>query len=277
MNVIFWSAFPGVSGVSSSMLSIALCTAAEYRIRCSVSQLHFGANGLLQPLIVTNEESAQFFENTGIGALIRATKGGAASTETVESCSFSFIEKKLNVFTKAKAVDEHIYENDLLSSIDKVFESLNGTFKVNFIDVPAGVNAYSKAAIKHADYVVICLPQSEWMINEFFDKFALPKEKVFYLFGNYDPLQYINVNNFSWKHKKEITRGRCAAIPHCTDFANHLNKSRAIAFFTQNLAAKPKDANFQYMRETKRATNSILRMCGVLKGGGNLNDAEFDN
>lgn len=265
MNVVFWSPVPGLAKVSSSMLSIALCTATEYRVMCSISQLHFGKNGLIQPILVSGSDTDLYFENTGIGALIRAAKGGTVSPEMVENCSVSFLEKKLNVFTASNYSDERIYRGDLLQAIEPMFEAMKETFKINFIDVPAGINAYSKAAIKHADFVAVCLPQTQWVIDKFWSDFEMPKDKTFYVFGDCDPAEFINAKNFAWRNRKLVNSKYCLNVPHCTDFANAINRGKAISFVMQNLHCKLSDSNYVYMKDVKASTKSILKACKVLR------------
>lgn len=265
MNVVFWSPVPGLAKVSSSMLSIALCAAAEYRVKCSISQLHFGTNGLIQPILVGGADDNQYFENTGIGALIRAAKGGAVSPETVENCSVSFLEKKFNVFTASNYSDERIYRGDLLQAVEPMFDAMKETFKVNFIDVPAGINAYSKAAIKHADFVAVCLPQTQWVIDKFLTDFEMPKNKTFYVFGDCDPVACVNTKNFAWRNHKTVLSKYCLSVPHCTDFANAINRGKAISFMMQNLKCKPSDANYTYIKDVKVTTRNILKACNALR------------
>lgn len=267
MNIVFWSPFAGVSKVSCDLMAVALSTAIHHKVVCSVMQMQFNNNGLMNCMFQESDSKAvTYFENTGIDALVRAVNSGGVNKEVVEDCSFSFVERRLNVFTKTAAIDKHTYKSDLLQSMEDMFDALNDTFKINYIDVPAGVNECSEKALKLADVVIVCLPQSEWMIKDYLNRFSFGDKKVFHLFGDYDSKQYVNTTNVVWKNYKQFSKKYVGVVPHCYGYANDCNRGRAIAYFAQNEKAKKSDPNYEFISEVNETTKKILKICGLNKG-----------
>lgn len=265
MNVVFWSPFAGSAGVSSTMVAIALSTAMHHRTTCSIMQLQFKDNGLLNTIFQTVDRTEiTYFENTGVDSLVRVANSGSITKDDVLNSSFSFIEKRLNVFSKTASVDEHMYMSDLLKAMEGMFEALNDTFKVNYIDVPAGNNECARQAIELADAVVVCLPQSTWQLDSFFEQYKL--SKAFYVLGNYDEKQYLSYTNVLWKYRANMSASKSGVIPHCSGFADECNRSRVISYYAHNDECKSKDPNFQFISEVNKTTEKLLKVCGVNGG-----------
>lgn len=265
MNVVFWSPFAGSSGVSSTMMAIALSTAIHHRTTCSIMQLQFNDNGLLNTIFQTvDRNEITYFENTGVDSLIRAANSGSISKDDVLNSSFSFIEKRLNVFSKTGGIDKRMYESDMLKAMEGVFTALNDTFKINYIDVPAGDNECAKQAMTLADLVVVCLPQSEWRVNAFFERYKL--KNAFYILGNYDAKQYYNYTNILWKYRASVGISKSGVVPHCSSFADECNRSRIISYYATNDKCTSKDPNFQFISEVNKTTGKLLKACGMNGG-----------
>lgn len=264
MNVVFWSCVPGMASVSSSLLATALSTAVSQHFRCSITQLQLKNNGLLPAVIIPSDSSgAAHFENVGIDALIRVARGGICHPEDVEGTAFSFIGKKLNVITESRQRKEGVYQNDLLPQLPQIFNLLNVAFRLNFIDVPAGVNVYSRQALELADIIVVCLPQTKWVVDYFFENYQFNKNKMFFLFGNYDSAQSVNVKNVMRHHPRIMTGKACSFIPHSTDYANAMNNSKTISFFMQNAKCNSNDSNYGFIKGCEDTAGKIIKMCGM--------------
>lgn len=266
MNVVFWSWFPGAACVSSSALALALSTAIDHKVTCSLMQLHFQNNGLFNYIIPpADSKEISYFENTGVDSLIRTTRGNAVTNEDIVNCSFSFAEQRLNVFTATSMKDEIVYRNGFIDASENLFNALNGAFKVNYIDAPAGINDYSKVALQLADIIVICIPQTTWSINYFFKHFQFPGKKLFFLFGNYDKKASVSVHNVSMAHRKVMKNSNTGYVLHSTEYANEMNHSRSISFYLRNTKCKTSDSNFAFMDGTRKTSAKLLKMCGFNK------------
>ena len=267
MNVVFWSLLPGQSAVSANALAVAMSTAIDHKVKCSLLQLQYENNGLFNYLFPpSDKKEIAMFENTGIDALIRSTSGSPATQERVEDCSFSFVQRRLNIFTPSTLVAESVYSEALLQSSRNLFESLNLSFKLNFVDVPGGMNKYSKVGIDNADVLVVCLPQSEWVVAKFFETVELPEEKkVLYLFGDYDKTKRFNTMKFAMKYRKKVKLTDVLTIPHCIEYADAMNESTCINFYMRNVESKKDDVNRSFVDGCKDASSKILRVCGYSK------------
>ena len=258
MNVVFWSFLPGVSRVSSSMLVTSILTATAFRTKCSILQLHHKNNLLTRPVLFADLNESTFGDN-GIDALIRSVGSGKAEIADVEDASFSFIEQRFNVFIPTKVRDEKIYQENLLKSFDKILKALDSAFKINFIDVPAGDNPYSRKALAYADYIVVCLPQSDYHIDRILKSVKLPKDKTFYLISDFDGGQYLSKRNIMWKYRENLNNNNCAVIPHCSGLADSLNTNKVIAFIAENINSKKTDKNFEFINNTKKSVEKMLK------------------
>lgn len=258
MNIVFWSFLPGVSNVSSSALVTSILTATAYRVKCSVLQLHHKDNLLTRPILFDDLNDSTFGDN-GMDALIRCVSSGKAEAADIEDSCFSFIEQRYNVFTPTTIHDEHIYKDNVLRSMDKIFEALNKTFKINFIDVPAGDNPYSRKALGLADYIVVCLPQSDFHINRILKSVSLPKDKTFYLITDFDGSQHLSKRNIIWKYKDYLNNNNCAVIPHSSSLADSLNTNKIIAFIAENVNSGKSDKNFDFISNTKKSVGRMLK------------------
>lgn len=264
MNVAFWSCMPGVSSTSASMLAIALSAAVDRKIQCSVMQLHFADNGLFKYIMDFAKSDSPLMENTGIDALARASRQSIISQEDVIDCTFSFIEKRLNVFTATGIKNERIYQSGIMDVMETMFSGMNDTFKLNLIDVPAGDNLYAKAALALADVVVVCLPQMQWIVDMCLERYSFDDKKVFYVFGRYDAKHSVTIMAESLgKHIKPSLIG---AVPYNTDYANAMNSSKVIGFYLGNTNCKSHDPNYGFISRTKETTNKLLKLCGLGKG-----------
>lgn len=265
MNVVFWSPFAGSAGVSSTMMAIALSTAIHHKIACSVTQLQFENSGLLNTIFQTEDRTEiSYFENTGIDSLIRTANSGGITKDDVLNSSFSFIEKRLNVFSKTGSVDKRMYNDDLLKGMEGIFSALNDTFKINFIDTPAGENECAKKALELADTVVVCLPQSQWRIDDYFKRPQI--DKAFYVFSDYDSAQYLNYSNLLWKYRKVLQTNKSGVVPHCSGYANECNRSHVISYFMVNEKCKKTDPNYTFITEVNRVAGKLLKACKVNGG-----------
>lgn len=264
MNVVFWSYLPGVSSVSSSMLAMSLSTTIKHKIKCSVMQLQYSHNYLQEYLIDSRDNTEDsYFQNMGIDYLMRAAHSNTANEENVNDFSLSFIDQYFNYFPRTSAVDERVYKNDLTESSEEMFKVLNDGFKLNFIDVPAGVNHYSKIAMANADVIVVCLPQSKPIIDAYFNEIDLARDKTFYLFTEYDPKQKLLLSNICKQHKATISEKNCGVVPYNTRYGDALSTHHAISFYYQNLKCKMSDPNYSFISKVNASAGKLIKLCGL--------------
>lgn len=263
MNIVFWSPYSGTA-VSSSALAMALVTAIEKHIDCSIMQLHYSDNGLFNYFMPeTDSKQISMFENTGIDALLRSTRTGVAPSDVVRNCSFAYLDNLFNAFSGTKMQTEKVYQMGFLASADKAFAALNDTFRLNFIDTPAGVNSYSDKALLLADLIVVCLPQTIWKVTDFFKMFSLPPKKVVYMLSDFDKCRTLTPQKLTTMSQTVNNFGKnVISIPHNPEFANSIDNHVAIQFFLRNSKADKFDSNYEFINSCKKSCNKLLKLCG---------------
>lgn len=264
MLVTFWSPFSGKSAVSGSILATAMSVAVDYKIRCSLLQVGYEFNELFSYFMpVEKDVAGQIFENTGIDALLRSARGRTISSEEVTDCSFSFVERRLNVFNPTTMGVESVFLSNLEQSLKGVTKSLNDTFRINFVDVPAGANRYAELVIGLTDVLVVCLPQSKSSIEKYLEQYNFNGAKVLYVFGDYDEQRSLSMFNTAITFPKSIKFGSTGCIPHCTAYANELDNGRAISFYLSNTHCGQNDENYSFIKETRKVAGKVLKLCNV--------------
>lgn len=265
MNVVFWSSMPGMSAVSSSLLATALATAAVHKVKCSVTQLQYKNNGLFSSVITSSDsDSILHFENVGIDALMRLACGGEPGTgDAVMDVGFAYISGNLNLFVESKQENELVYKNDLIPMIPNMFDIMQEAFRVNFIDVPAGINDYSREALTHADVIVVCLPSSRVVVERFFAECDFPKEKLFILLGDYHEGSNVSPRTIHNQYKSRTSIKQMSCIKHCTEYANAMNLSKSVSFFLSNLNSTKGDSCRAFIDSCNETAGKILSLCGV--------------
>lgn len=259
MLVAFWSPFSGAGATSACVLATALATAVDKRITCSLMQVGYKDNCLFKYFMPTADERTRLsiFENTGVDALLRHSIDKVAKVEDVQDCSFSFVEKRLNVFTPSTIGTEGLYCDDLQKSVKNMFKALCGAYRLNYVDVPAGVNFYSSLALPLADLIVVCLPQNKWQIREYTEQFSFVSKKVVTVLGDYDAKCSVGPMNLALENKA-IAFGKTGVIPHNTEFMESLNASSAISFYLKNCKCTRVDGNFNFIVQTRKVVEKIL-------------------
>lgn len=266
MHIVFWSCMPGHAAVSSSMLSVACSCAGLQQFSTAVLQTQYNKNNLQYPFFkIADKHNVEQYNSVGMDSLIRTVKGGSI-LGGVETCAVSFMGARLSVYTQSVNNDGRAYYESLLTTMPMVFKSLDSAFDLAFIDTAAGNDPLSMEALKNADYMVVCLPQEEWIINYFFSKYNFNSDKVFYLFGNYDPKSSVTLQSLikSKEYKQYFNSKNTAAIYRDIDFANSLGKSELVSFFLRGLDCDKKHPNYDYFTSAHDAARKILTFAGVV-------------
>lgn len=265
MHIVFWSCMPGHGNVTSNLLSIACDCAAYQRYFTSVLQTQFKKNNLQYPFFkIEDKANVEQYNSVGMDSLVRAIKGGSISGG-IETAAVSFMDSKLSVYTQSTNFDGKAYYNSLLQTMSQMMKSLDATFDLSFIDTAGGNDPVSFEALKNADYIVICLPQEQWIVNYQFSKYQFEASKVFYLIGNYDPKSVITLKSLqkSKAFKGKFTSKNCAYIAHDIDFANALSTSDLESFFISGMNCKPSNPNYEYFKSVHEATKKLLTFVGI--------------
>lgn len=260
MIVAFWSPFAG-STTSSTLLATAIATAAVCKTRCSVMSVGYATESFFPYFMPLESSELHLFENTGIDALFRTSKNKVASVQEVEDCSFSFLENKLNVFTPSNVATEVLYYDSLNSALANAFDGMRNAYPISFVDVASGINKYSKEVLNLADFVVICLPQTQYKIDKFFNEYDFKGSNVMYVMGNYDDRQKTKAFKVMFKYTTGKKCGQVLTLPNNPEFADSLNSREAVRYFLRNVECDLKDPNFKFIQSSCQIAKSILKRC----------------
>lgn len=256
---------PGHASVSSNLLSIACSCAGYQKFSTGILQTQFNKNNLQYPFFKrSDKENVERYNSTGMDALIRTVKGGDIAGG-VETCAISFMDSKLSVYPQSTNFDSQAYFTGLLKILPSALESLDNVFDLTLIDTYGGNNKLSMLALNNADVIVVCLPQEDWVVNYFFDKYKFNQEKVFYLFGNYNTKSIINLPTLmrSREYGRKLNSKNSAYIAHDIDFANSLCSSNLVQFFVRGMNCDKSNPNYEYFKSVHTATQKLLSFAGI--------------
>lgn len=266
MRIVFWSCFPGHGSVSSSMLAVASMCALEYALSVCVLQTQFNCNNLQYPFFkIKDKENVEQYGSVGMDPLLRTVKGGGINGETsdeLKNCGFSFMNKRLTVYTQSTSGDGKTYLHSLAQSLPLMLKGLNQAFDAAFIDTAAGNGAVSITALTEADMIVVCLPQEFWLVNYFFTKYSFTDKKLFYLFTDYDPHDACNLKALRRMYRP-LTKENSSQISHSVEYSSALNKSTLVAYFLKNYSCGSMNPSFAFMESVRDSAKKILSCAGA--------------
>lgn len=265
MNIVFWSLSHGLSSVSASLLAVSGFTAGLTSKRVTIMQTQFSGNYLM-PALLNDDLNDQAFSSVGIDQLIRLAQSGMITKDSVESSTFGFMDGRINIVPGTNNSDRSLYVQSFVSHAEQILSGLDSVFDYTFIDVPAGANPISRVLLPLADVVCVCLPQNTLMLNDVIKNLPnLPKEKVYYLIGNYDAKSSLSLTNIMLKHRKIFNKRNLGCIAHCSAFMDAMSGKKSLSFLMQNVEAAKGDNNLAFSHSVKDAVNGLTAICDKIR------------
>lgn len=264
MKIVFWSDRPGHGLVTSNMLALAGIAATQYNYKCSMLQLsHLWSNGMQTAFIDTSLVSDDYFQNTGMDALLRTVKTGATEKQQIINCGISFLNRNLDLYLPTKEEIPENYYKELLEQEEALMSALDSSYDLAFFDAGSGSSPHAIKAMEEADVIVICLPENTFAVQEFLKNCHIEANNLYFLFGSYNKDSVMNVKNLCKKFKKSgLLTKNTGIIPYDIGFSDAISTSTLSRFFLSNKETTSKDAAHNFIKQTKTTFADIMKYVG---------------
>lgn len=234
-KIVFWSPVHGQVGTTSNMLACAANCALENDKTVLMSHTHFTLSCLessFLPEAQLDDNSMFTFTDAGLDAVERLARSRRLTIENFSDYTTPILKERLDLLIGTAKPDLTMYEH-IEDVIQSIFMKASQCYDLTFIDVNSGTqNRITHAMLDAADYVVVNLNQNVRVLDAFFNQNAWPEalhhKPYLILIGNYDPTSKYSASNLKRKYKPTVP---LLPVPHCTDFMDACNSSRAMEFF----------------------------------------------
>lgn len=251
--VTFWSPASGRSGTTAVMGAIATAAAMLYPEQ-EIALCHMQHNSME---LVKRMESRSYIdakrevlERMGLNALALQYMQSELTPEKIRKCAVPLQLKSLFLYPAMgrKETMEEVYGKLLKEKMTEVFDFV-------FLDLEAGENSCSYDYMKAADIVVFVLPQEEpyWQLLEERYKKVLGEQEFCIVMGRYQSDSRYNEKYFK-KKQHRMGGTYIGAIPNCVGYMDAMAEGRTLEFFLKNQMVGKKEANYEFMEQTRQTT-----------------------
>lgn len=259
MKIAFWSPLHG-TGATSNLLSVAIELSFVDKVKTLVTQTHFSLNNLERPLLgVIN--SGEFFQNTGLDAIMRHFKSGGLTGTQLENCSIK-VGTGLYLLAGTRISSKESFENQVVQSmITRIITLADRYYDVVLVDTNSGCTAQSYEIMKACDAIVINLRQDRHMIEGVTEDIFFEGKKVFYLFSNYDEYSRYNLNNIR-RLFKTINKHNSSGIPYNTEFMDSIVDGTVLDYYSENAEADEDYYCSGFFKSVRDTADKLIRFVG---------------
>lgn len=252
-------------------------SAIQYAFKTFIMQSKFSSPNLDFALIPQNKrisihEEFSYFHDNGLDAILNTLNHRNYIEETQESIEMKqkhmimdhAVELKGNLLYYLPGTyknNEEIYEYNLYSNMDQLFQIINRVSELTFIECNGKKSIVSSKILKEADLVVVNLPQNPANFLKILKSSELQTEKVVFLIGQYNEDSKYHFHNI--RRKFHIQKENIGVIPYNIDFMDSLIGGRTIDFLERNRDCRKQDYNYYFMEELRASTNMILKKVGI--------------
>ena len=262
MKIAFWSPLHG-TGATANLMALMLAVSEECDRSILLTQTHFSMNDLEGPLTAELEGANRddYFFNMGIDAVIKYFKAGMLSKEILEGCATD-ITDRISLLAGTRQCSRTAFENGIVSRIvGHIFDASQEFYDWVVIDTNSGFSQTSTAILKDADIVAVTLRQNRSLLDGLFknETFCeLDNNRIFYIFGSYDPDSKYNLNNLRHIYGN-ITSLNSAGLPHCTGYMDALCDKKATGYIRAGLNDRER-SDREFFEALKEASRKFLVM-----------------
>ena len=263
MNIAFWSMTSGRSATSGNMLAVSVMSSLAYSINEILVQLDqhsraiddvFGERRQTNLLM----EEYSYYSKKGLDSLIDKCQLEELSIKDINENMVPVKDTLINYVPVSKRTIIGVNNRELTFFSKKMFEVLNQSSQLNFIDCANGDTPVSRTILKAADVVVINLSQGMTSPSINIDKEIL-KKSVF-LVGKYDDNSKENISHI--RKKYGIERNDIAIIPYNIQFNDAIHEGKLVSYISKSMNSRVNDENTYFINKVFLATNMILRKAG---------------
>lgn len=263
MNIAFWSMTSGRGATSGNMLAVSVMSSLAYSIQETLVQIDqhsrsvddvFGERRQTNLLM----EEYSYYSKKGLDSLIDKCQLDELSLKDLDENIVPVKDTFISYIPVSKRTTIGINNRELTYFSKKIFEVLNQSNQLNFIDCINGETPVSKTILREADVVVINLSQGMTLSSLNIDKEIL-KKSVF-LIGKYDENSKENISHISKKYG--IDRSDIAIIPYNIQFNDAIHEGKIVSYISKSMNSRINDENVDFINKVFLATNMILRKAG---------------
>ena len=263
MNIAFWSMTSGRSATSGNMLAVSVMSSLAYSMQETLVQLDqhsraiddvFGERHQTNLLM----EEYSYYSKKGLDCLIDKCQLDELNLKDFVENMVPVKDTLINYIPASKRTFIGINNRELMYFSKKMFDVLNKSNQLNFIDCVNGDTPVSKAILKAADVVVINLSQGMTISTLNIDKEIL-KKSVF-LIGKYDENSKENISHI--RKKYGIDRNDIAIIPYNIHFHDAIHEGKLVSYISKSINSRVNDENTFFINKVFLATGMILRKAG---------------
>lgn len=268
MKIAFWGYKPGSCRVTASAVALSCYAGAVKGKTSGLFQLSSSwENNLQTPFLDVSLLSAENFQNTGIDSLLRVVKTGDNNADAYITTSFSFIEKKVNMYVPTLTDNLAGYYKDMYENLEGTFDALDRVSDLVICDAgsDAGVqigkgDPLNIKALSLADVIVICLPQDITRIKYFFDNIHINNSKFLYLITDYYDEKSTTLTTLKKRFPKLLKDKNLACLHHNIEFSDALEASKISRYFLTNTEPSKKDNAYSFIKDCETIYNKINRI-----------------
>jgi len=264
--ITFWSPVCGQAKVTSTMCAI-VSALGLWHPKLEIAIAHTGEGNMNledgMDMKIEVRRKKDFYERTGLSALILNYKQGDLSSEKIRRCAVPLLLGNVVLFPGLGEEFLLVQGGDLTELRFHILtEKVTKEFEMTCLDLQNGWSEISFRYMQAADLNVIVLPQVpqvwELYLKEYQEK--LEGKNVYFVFGGYaKSSRYGN-----WQLKRSIRRAgeHVGSVPWNVGFMDAMSEGRIMEFFMRNRVTIKREENYEFMEQTKRTAEKVRKLVG---------------
>lgn len=255
--IAFWSPYAGHAKVTSSLCAIAGALGMYYpELTVAVSHITGGILPLEERLDnwQWEMEKQEGYAKSGVNALALHYMQEMLTPEKIRRCAIPLLMKSLYLYPNE--VQETDRDELTLLILTK---HLKQGFDLVLLDAGSGYKQAILKVINAAEFVVVVLPPWPAYWEDFLRKESerLKGKRFCILLGGYVGASKYSVNCLG--RKKEFSGNLAGMIPMDTGFSDAMADGRTLEFFLKNQQTRKKEEHYEFIIQTKKATEYIKK------------------
>ncbi len=260
MKIAYWSPGRGC-GVTSNLAAISIAGVLTYPFQITVFENHSNMNGIMRCMfpncmarMVAEEE--MYYLGTGAYENLICRQNHKPHIRMDSYDAVEVLKNCLYYVPQRPRGDEYLFENIWYGKLSGL-EEYKSPQKLAFIDTRSNCSVSSAMILHDADMVVVTLKQDFFEIQEFFQNYSSLLEKAFFIIGNYNPKNELNlraiVSEFGFSTE------RIGIVPHCKEFQFAEENGRMVEFISANYQGEADREKGYFMKELKKTTFLLMQ------------------
>lgn len=268
--ITFWSPVRGTAKVTSALCAIVSALGLhDPKVEIAIAHAKEGNTDLedrMDVKIVLGRKK-DFYERTGLAALILNYKQGELNAERIKRCAVPLLLGNVSLFPGAGTEFSLIQGGDFPElEFHILTDKLVKEFELTCLDLENGMSEVSFRYMQAADLVVVVLPQIPLVWERCFKlvRERLKGKPVFFVFSGYVKDSRYGVSQL--RRKVRDMERKIGRVPWNVGFMDALAEGRTMEFFLKNQMVGKKEENYEFMEQTGKTAEQIRRMVTETEG-----------